>query len=255
MATFDISPVIGGTCGSRFPASILTGEDTVTARNAPDPGPRYVTDSTRMRDRKKPSSTHLRGVGSPCLYGMCTLLGLFFGPLSTSWADPVSSSPTTRTRADIPPRSGPPTLAPGGLPPSWDLDGFYVWLGPVAAIGRIDNQWDTSFGAHLALVRVRERERLGALGIAAQGAVWSERGGGRIAVDAVVGTRIGRMIGASLGGVLELHDERHPRWGGTVGVWTFVGVTPFVRAGIVQDLGAFGEVGLAVAFPAWRSRH
>jgi hypothetical protein len=60
------------------------------------------------------------------------------------------------------------------------------------------------------------------------------------------------MIGLSLGPVLELSDERHPRFGGSVGVWAFLGVTPYARVGFVDELGGFAELGLQIALPAIR---
>ena len=44
----------------------------------------------------------------------------------------------------------------------------------------------------------------------------------------------------------------HPRLGGSVGLWAFIGVTPFVRVGAVEDLGTFAEIGVHIALPVYR---
>lgn len=158
-----------------------------------------------------------------------------------------------RTLPDPPPRRGPPVLGPSKLRPASDLDGRYVWLGPVGAAGRLDADWDSVFGADLAIVRVREGARLGVLGATAGASLWTERDGGRLWLEALVGTRLGgRMYGASAGPLVELAELAHPRLGGSVGLWAFFGVVPYARAGLVQELGAFVELGLHVALPVLR---
>lgn len=170
-------------------------------------------------------------------------------------AEPVAAAEPT-TLPDPPPRSGPPVVGPSSLPPSWDLDGLYVWLGPVGAAGRLDGDWDSAFGADLAVVRVREAAPLGAVGVAAGAARWAARGGGRLWLDGLAGTRLGgRMYGATLGPVVELAELAHPRVGGAVGIWAFFGPTPYARIGVISDGAAFVEVGIHLALPVlrWRS--
>jgi hypothetical protein len=140
-------------------------------------------------------------------------------------------------------------------PPSWDLDGLYLWIGPLGAATRVESMWDSTIGADVSVVRVREGELLGTVGATLGGSRWTERGGGRIWLDAVVGTRLGRMVGLTAGPILELDELSHPRWGASAGVWAFLGVTPFLRAGSVQNLGGFVEIGLHIALPVIRSRH
>jgi hypothetical protein len=83
--------------------------------------------------------------------------------------------------------------------------------------------------------------------------VWTERGGGRLWADAVVGTRIGGwMIGTTAGPIVELSDVAHPRFGGSFGVFGFVGLTPFARVGFVDKLGGFAEIGVHIALPVLR---
>ncbi|MDB4964012.1 MAG: hypothetical protein JWP01_4011 [Myxococcales bacterium] len=159
----------------------------------------------------------------------------------------------TATIPDPPPRTGSAELAPVPFRPSWDLDGVYLWLGPTVAASHIDATWDSTVGGHLAVIRVRERNWLGAIGGAFGATLWTERPGGRLWLDAMLGTRIGgRMIGASVGPIVELGDLSHPRPGGSVGLWAFVGVTPFARIGVVDELGSFAEIGLHIALPVLR---
>jgi hypothetical protein len=157
----------------------------------------------------------------------------------------------TKTDPDPPAREA---EAPPVHPPSWDLDGLYFWIGPVGAASRAEASWDSTIGGDIALVRVREHEAIGAIGATLGASRWTERGGGRLWLDALVGTRFGRMVGVSAGPILELAELSHPRVGASVGLWAFVGVTPFVRVGAVQDLGGFVEVGVHVALPALRFR-
>jgi hypothetical protein len=146
-------------------------------------------------------------------------------------------------------------VGPSALPPSWDLDGLYVWLGPVGAAGRLEGTWDSTFGADLSVVRVREAAPLGAIGVTAGASRWTERGGGRLWLDAIAGTRLGgRMYGASLGPLVELAELAHARVGGSVGLWAFFGPTPYARLGVAGDRGAFVEIGLHLALPVLRWR-
>jgi hypothetical protein len=163
---------------------------------------------------------------------------------------PARAEPATAP--DPPPPAGPPVVGPSRIPPTWDLDGLYVWLGPVGAAGRLDDRWDSAFGADLSVVRVRERAGLGAIGASAGASMWAARGGGRLWLDVLAGTRLGsRMFGASIGPLVELADLRHPRVGGSIGLWAFLGPTPYARVGLVQD-GAFVELGLHLALPVLR---
>jgi hypothetical protein len=162
-------------------------------------------------------------------------------------ADPAATIP------DPPPRQNAPVVGPAGLPPSWDLDGIYLWLGPTGAASHVDATWDSTIGADATVIRVREHRGLGAIGGSLGASRWTERGGGRIWLDALVGTRIfGRMAGVSAGPILELSDLAHPRIGASAGVWTFAGITPFARIGAVQELGMFGEIGVHIALPVYR---
>jgi hypothetical protein len=170
-------------------------------------------------------------------------------------ADPGFSEAATPTSIDPDPPSRRQLVAPT-LPPSNDLDGLYVWLGPSGAASRIDADWDSTVGGDVSIIRVREHELLGAIGGSFGAQRWTVRGGGRLWLDAVIGTNAPwrRMIGLSAGPILELNELAHPRIGGSIGAWTFVGVAPYVRAGAVTDLGGFVEVGVHIALPVLRRR-
>ncbi len=171
----------------------------------------------------------------------------------------LADGPGGRTIPDLPTRVAPAAVGRGAprepLPAFHDLDGMYLWLGPSATGSYADGRWDSTFGAALALVRVREAAPLAVLGVSTGIGKWTERDGGRIWADLVLGTRrLGPTVGLTLGGILELAELANPRPGGAVGLWLFTGVTPFVRAGLVTELGGFVELGLHIALPAWRWR-
>jgi hypothetical protein len=168
---------------------------------------------------------------------------------SVAAADPVAITP------DIPARQTVASVPAAVPPPVWDLDGMYLWLGPTGAASRIDGQWDSTFGGTAAVLRVREREPLAAIGGSLGASRWTERGGGRIWLDALAGTELdGHMFGVSAGPIVELSDLAHPRVGGSVGVWGFAGITPFARVGVVDGLGGFAEIGVHLMLPVFRRR-
>lgn len=226
-------------------SSVLHGRENRQASCEPaPPGGRLSSNSTRMRQRCNALRPPERGIGSPV--GLLGILACFLAA-TPAWADP-----STRTVPDPPARARPPAVGPGNFRASSDLDGLYLWLGPTGAASRIDGAWDSTFGGLAAVVRVREDAGLGLLGGMLGGTLWTERGGGRIWLDAVVGTRLGRMVGVSVGPILELSERTHPRVGGSIGLWAFLGVTPFARVGVVEDLGGFAEIGVHVALPVLR---
>ena len=190
------------------------------------------------------------GTPFPGRWFMCACL-LAGACTNVAQADSTAFTPT-KIDPDPPARRPQPSLGSVDTSPSWNLDGIYLWLGPSGAAGYVDTEWDSLIGADVSVLRVRERERLGALGISLGGARWTERGGGRLWVDGLVGTRLGRMVGLSAGPLVELAELSHARVGGSVGAWAFVGVTPFVRVGAIQDLGGFVEVGVHIALPVVR---
>ena len=163
---------------------------------------------------------------------------------SSASADPVRIEP------DAPARSGPVVVPAATFRPSWDLDGLYLWLGPVGAASHLDSKWDSTVGAEAVVVVVHEAAALGLVGVDLGASRWTSRGGGRIWLDGVVGTRwSGHMIGASLGPMVELSDLERAKLGASIGVWAYAGIAPFVRVGGVSDLGMFVELGIHIALP------
>src|SRR5438128_5176669 len=192
MARFDI----GGGNGSAMWSSFLKIDEEREANYEPThPPARLRFDSTRMRTSCNALGRADRGIRSPV--GLAAMCACFLGVMSIASVASGDPAPATTVAPDPPARSGPPSVGPGHLPPSWDLDGWYVWLGPTGAASHVDAEWDSTFGAHLALVRVRERERLGTVGAMVGATRWTERGGGRIWLDGIAGTRILRMVGVS----------------------------------------------------------
>lgn len=208
------------------------------------------SDCIRMRGDPVRASSAQWGFWTPAfLTSTCAMLALLARVVS---ADPSAATPTIVP--DPPGRRHPPVSGPGQLPASWSLDGTYLWLGPTGAASYVATAWDSTFGGDATLVRVREQHRLAVVGGTFGASRWTERGGGRVWLDAVAGTRISasRMVGVSAGPIVELSDFAHPRYGASAGVWAFVGVTPFARVGTVEKLGTFAEIGLHITLPVLR---
>ena len=249
MAKFDIAKAADG-----------IGPEGPTEANDEPVRPRYgfPTDSIRMGGEMSAPGTIDRGNRSQ-KRGIVGLQRCFRWQLCLAaviFPTRVHADEPTHVTPDAPPRTSPAPSFSAPLPPTWDLDGIYLWLGPIGTASHVDGQWDSTFGGDIALVRVREHDEIGVLGGTFGAAKWTERGGGRLWLDALVGTPIvgTRMLGVSAGPLLEISDVHHPRIGGSIGAWGFVGVTPFARVGVVQDLGGFVEVGLHVTLPAVRWR-
>ncbi len=167
---------------------------------------------------------------------------------------PVVVPGPTDPRPDVPPRHSQPAVPTGNLRAFANLDGVYLWLGPSAGAGYLADSWDSVVGGDLAVMRVREHDFLGAVGGTIGAAKWTARGGGRVWLEAIAGTRIANrtMVGVSAGGIVELSEIEHPRPGAMVGAWLFCGVTPYVRAGVIDGYGGVVELGLHIALPVWR---
>lgn len=135
-----------------------------------------------------------------------------------------------------------------------DLDGTYLWLGPSGAAARIEDGWYSSWGGGVQLVRVRERAGLGVVGGWLSGVHYAGRDGGRVALEAVIGTRrlLGPMLGLGLGPVLELGDRHHPWPGAQATAWLYAGISPYLRVGTVVNAGSYLELGVQVSLPARR---
>jgi hypothetical protein len=173
--------------------------------------------------------------------------------MSAALASTAVADPAVTTVPDAPAARQPVVVPPATFRSSWDLDGTYLWLGPIGAASFVDSTWDSTFGGEAAVVVVRERSPLGLFGANLGASRWTERGGGRVWVDGLAGTRLlGRMVGASLGPILELSELARPKLGASIGVWGFAGITPFARVGTVSQLGMFAELGVHIALPVLR---
>lgn len=250
MAKFDISPVNGGTGSCVLRSSVLTrGEDRGEANYEPAALTRLGGKFTRMWTQDvvvKPIHWGIRPQGSPA--GLVRILACLVAVMGVAAADPV-----TATVPDAPAAPRQVVVPPATFRPSWDLDGTYLWLGPLGAASFVDARWDSTFGGEAAVVVVHEGAPVGLVGGNLGASRWTERGGGRVWLDGLVGTRLlGRMMGASLGPILELSERAHPRLGASFGVWAFAGITPFARVGAVSNLGMFAELGIHIALPVLR---
>lgn len=148
-----------------------------------------------------------------------------------------------------------PAPAPDGAPAPaavrvTSLDGTYLALGPAAAFVHADGQWDGGFGGEISLVRVRERERVAALGLAAGALRLAAVDRGRVWAELLAGSRLaGLHAGLAAGATMEIDETRPPRWGGHATVWIFAGVVPYARLGVVEEGGPFAEMGIKIALP------
>jgi len=148
----------------------------------------------------------------------------------------------------------PPPQTPRALPASDDLDGDKLFLGPVGGAVHIEGTWDSAVGGELTWLRIRERRLVSAAGVGFGYARYAARDGGRLWLEGVVGTRRlgGFLVGATAGPAMELGDVQHARVGATASAWVFVGVIPYVRAGVFDEAGGYLELGLALELPVWR---
>jgi hypothetical protein len=168
--------------------------------------------------------------------------------LAPAMAMAVASGRAGADDGELPPQPAPALRYTG------DLDGAYLYLGPVGGAMQVDSAWNATLGAHVTWLRVRERRPLAAIGASVGAARYSQRDGGVVRAELVAGTRrlAGLLVGASAGPVVELAALHHPRLGATGSAWLFSGVAPFVRVGTISGTGSFVEIGVAIAFPCWR---
>ena len=201
-----------------------------------------------MRAKIVACATLPRGFAAPPRATRCTVFAAIYAIVcTTASAEPVAINP------DPPPPRQTVSVGRSQFRPSWDRDGVYLWLGPVGTASVVDSDWDSTFGGDLAIVRGRERHSLAAIGFDLGATTWTARGGGRIWLDALVGTMVStRVVGLSLGPLVELHDLQHPRYGGSLGLWTYFGIAPFARVGVVDELGVFVDIGIHIALPVYR---
>ena len=200
-----------------------------------EPGsPENLGDHTRLAPRFQQGEA--RPAGSS--WGR-QALGAVTLALALAWShDPALADPVSHA-----------TLRAGS-----DLDGTYLWVGPVGAATHVEGAWDSAWGGTLHLIRIRERSWLGSLGAGIGAAHYAARDGGRVWVEALVGTRrlVGKMVGISVGPTVELGQFRHARAGVQASIWCFAGVVPYARGGVLDASGPFVEVGLSISLPAVR---
>lgn len=162
-----------------------------------------------------------------------------------------------------PAAAGEPAAGTNGAPPTEarlastaNLDGVYIALGPVAEALYIEDEWDGGWGGEIAVVRVRERAWLSAVGGAIGGIDYADRSGGRFWADAVLGTRRALpwslALGIAAGPTVELDDTQHPRWGAQGSLWLYAGVQPYVRVAALQEVGVVVDFGVKIPLPALR---
>jgi hypothetical protein len=177
----------------------------------------------------------------------------FFAVLFTStFGVAGAAAEPTVTIMPAEPSVVPRAPARSSLPYVGDLDGAYVWLG-INGAATHDDEWDSVFGVQTSVFRVRERSWLALLGGGIAGSRVATEGW-RVSLDALAGTRIASRatVGIGIGPVVDLHDQRHARVGATATVWAFVGVTPYVRAGVLEDGSTYVDVGMQIGLPVFR---
>jgi hypothetical protein len=135
-----------------------------------------------------------------------------------------------------------------------NLDGLYLAAGPLGGGAVSQDGWTGTFGGEVILVRVRERRPLAALGLVAGAVRYADVERGRLSVDLLAGTRrpFGVALGIQAGGLVEVDEIRRPRPGVQGTLWLYAGILPYVRAGTIQETGAFFELGLRIPLPAFR---
>ena len=135
-----------------------------------------------------------------------------------------------------------------------DLDGVYLALGPVGSAVRTEGSWQGAFGGEITLVRVAESSLVAGLGMSLGGTRFSDRDAGRLWIDGLIATRrpLDLTVGLSVGATAEVDEVIPPRYGAHGTLWLFVGVIPYVRAGIVERAGGFVELGVKLAIPTVR---
>jgi hypothetical protein len=135
-------------------------------------------------------------------------------------------------------------------------DGYFVGLGPVAALVRQDGGLEGGFGGELVLARVRWASDLTALGASAGGVDYATRDGGRLWLEMLVGSRrpFGAPAGLALGVTAEVDPARAPRPGWQATLWVHAGVVPYLRVGGVERSGVFAEAGIQIVLPVLRWR-
>src|SRR5258706_6547429 len=123
MAKFDISDCDAGS--SREPDDEDRPKDCDVANREPARLARLGHDSTQTNATFVDRRPVPWGIRTPHLLGTVLAIILAQGLRnSSSRADPIHPVPDPPSRRSI------PSVGPGNLTPSWDLDSSYLWLGP-----------------------------------------------------------------------------------------------------------------------------
>ncbi len=145
-----------------------------------------------------------------------------------------------------------PIAAPAPAPPFrdlGDLDGTYLWLGPVGSIALDGDGTDSAFGGVAALTVVHERQPIAVRGLAFTATRRAGADRGHLSLEAVAG--LGARLGFSAGAMLDVSALAHPALGATAAVWGLLGPTVIGRAGWTSE-GWTLTAGVAILLPARR---
>jgi hypothetical protein len=130
------------------------------------------------------------------------------------------------------------------------LDGMWLTAGPIAGAVHLDDTWNSAVGAELSVVRVRESDRVSALGLTLGFVTFDEREGSRVSAELQAGMDVyGIGWGLSAGVAGEFDQVIPPRLGAQGTLWLFAGIVPYVRAGVLEETGAFVETGVMIKIP------
>jgi hypothetical protein len=128
-------------------------------------------------------------------------------------------------------------------------DGLYVTAGPLAGGTRLEGEWTSGIGLELSVVSLHERALPAAWGVCGGWFSYTSQPGGRIWLEAEVALARPIPFGLGVGPALEVDKIRPPRFGVQGTLWVFAGVVPYLRAGVLQERGVFGELGIMVKLP------
>ena len=131
-----------------------------------------------------------------------------------------------------------------------DLDGTYLTAGPVAGALAIQDTWNSAVGAELSLVRLREGQFPALLGVSVGGVVFDSAPGLRSWAEVELGIdRWPVKFGVSAGLAAQFDRVVPPHFGAQATLWVFAGIVPYVRIGVLEELGSYFEAGLMIKIP------
>jgi hypothetical protein len=131
-----------------------------------------------------------------------------------------------------------------------DLDGTYLTAGPVAGALATQDTWNSAVGAELSLVRLREGRFPALLGVSVGGVVFDRLPGLRSWAELELGIdRFPVKFGVSAGLAAQFDRVVPPHLGAQATLWVFAGIVPYVRIGVLDELGGYFEAGLMIKIP------